>query len=62
MPKQPKKRGQPPKGADALSKDINVRLKPADRTRLEKAGKKGGIGPSAKAREYILEGLKRDNV
>ena len=54
------RRGQPPKGEKALKADINVRLRGKDRERLDQAAKRSGVGPATKARDYILEGLERE--
>jgi hypothetical protein len=53
------KRGQPPKGAKALSSGIKIRLSPADRKRLDSAAKAKKKGPSSLARELVLDALKK---
>ncbi len=53
------KRGQPPKGGDALSVKVMLRLRPADKAELKRvsASYKGGM--AALARKFVLEGIKR---
>ena len=56
------KRGQPPKGKEALTRKAFARLKEQDWKRLEKAAKKSKVSTSEKMREYILEGLSKDKL
>ncbi len=58
MPRK-KKRGQPPKGADALTEEVNVRIKKSDKLRGKREARAQGKTLAKLAREFYLDGLNR---
>ena len=53
------KRGQPPKGSEALTRKLHVRLKEADYQDFARVSEDYKGGMAEFARRLILEGLKR---
>lgn len=54
-----KRMGQPPKGAEALGAEINIRVKKTDKQRGIKEAKGQGKSLAKLVREFFLDGLAR---